>query len=318
MMRLSSRITGLEITQQPEKLIYEPGMTFDGTGLKVTAHYANGSSKDVTAYASFTTEPLTMDDTEITVSYDPDQLFENENTAAGGYWQWYQDVDGQAGQTYYLPTATVTVELRAEHTWDAGSETKAPTCTKDGEITYTCAVCQTTQTETVTAAGHQYNNGVCSVCGEADPDYTLLIGTVESFGSDTQEVTIQLYESGNQTPAYTAVVTGNNASYTVSGIVPGSYTMTVSKENHVTRIDTVTVIPGDNTQDVKICLMGDVNGDGQVNMGDTARIYAHVKGTNLITDAYALLCADATGDGQVNVGDVSKIYAHVRGTNQLW
>ena len=318
MMRLSSRITGLEITQQPEKLIYEPGMTFDGTGLKVTAHYANGSSKDVTAYASFTTDPLTMDDTEITVSYDPDQLFENENTAAGGYWQWYQDVDGQAGQTYYLPTATVTVELRAEHTWDAGSETKTPTCTQDGEITYTCAVCQATQTEAVTAAGHQYDNGVCSVCGEADPDYTHLNGTVESFGSDTRETTIQLFESGNQTPAYTATVTGNNAEYTISGIVPGSYTMTVRKENHVTRIDTVTVVSGVNTQDVKICLIGDVNGDGQVNVIDTAQLYSHIRVTALITDDYALLCGDVNSDGQVNVIDVSMVYAHVRGTNQLW
>ena len=113
MMRLSSRMTSLEIVQQPEKLDYIAGDTFDGTGLQVVAHYANGTQKDVSQYLSYTTEPLRTDDTEITVSFNPDKLFEDkENTPAGGYWQWYQDVDGKAGQTYYLPTATVMVNIR--------------------------------------------------------------------------------------------------------------------------------------------------------------------------------------------------------------
>lgn len=367
MMRLSSRMTSLEITQQPDKQVYCVGKTFDSTGMKVIAHYANGTSKDITQYVSFTTDPLTMDDTEITVSYDPDKLFEDEDTAAGGYWQWYQDVNGQAGEVYYLPNATVTIELHAEHIWNDGEQTSAPTCTQTGEVTYTCDVCGDTKAEPVDAVGHsmtktdakapsctedgnveyytcavcqknfadiegkteltsvidaakghRMDSGVCTVCGWADPEYTLLRGTVESFGSDTQAVTVQLYGADVQTPVYTTVVTGNNTEYTVRGIVPGSYTMTVSKENHVTRTYTVTVISGVNTQDVKICLIGDVNGDGQVNVGDTAQIYSRVRGTDLITDAYALLCADANGDGLVNVGDVSKVYAHVRGTNKLW
>ena len=154
MMRLSSRMTSLEIVQQPEKKDYCVGKTFDGTGMKVIAHYANGSSKDVTRYVSFTTDPLTVDDTEITVSFAPDKMFENEDTAAGGYWQWYRDVNGQAGEMYYLPNATVTIELHAEHTWNDGEQTKAPTCTESGETTYTCDVCGDTKVEPVDAVGH--------------------------------------------------------------------------------------------------------------------------------------------------------------------
>lgn len=111
LMRLSSRLTSLEVTCQPEKLAYTVGSTFDGTGLQVVAHYANGVTKDVTQYLSYTTEPLTVDDTEITVSFDPDKQFESNSTAAGGYWQWYQDVAGQAGEVYYLPTATVNIQF---------------------------------------------------------------------------------------------------------------------------------------------------------------------------------------------------------------
>ena len=171
MMRLSSRITELEITTQPEKLIYEPGMTFDGTGMTVTAHYANGLSKDITDYVIYTTDPLTEDDTEITVFFDPDKLFEKEDTAEGGFWTWYQDKDGKAGQTYDLPTGTVTVDLRLEHTLGEGVQTKAPTCTEDGERSCICQICgQVFSTEPIPATGHSFENGTCGVCGEADPD----------------------------------------------------------------------------------------------------------------------------------------------------
>ena len=114
LMRVSSRMTSLEITQQPENLTYCVGQTFNGGGMQVMARYANGVSKDVTQYVSFTTDPLTADDTEITVSFDPDKQFESTTTAAGGYWQWYQDQNGTAGTPFYLPTATVTITIEEE------------------------------------------------------------------------------------------------------------------------------------------------------------------------------------------------------------
>ena len=147
MMRLSSRMTSLEITQQPEKQVYCIGKTFDDTGMKVIAHYANGTSKDVTDYVTFTTEPLTTDDTEITVSYAPDKLFESADTAEGGYWQWYRDVDGKAGQTYYLPTATVNITLNSEHSFTDYKSNNDDTCQADGTKTATCDHCDATDTQ---------------------------------------------------------------------------------------------------------------------------------------------------------------------------
>lgn len=61
-------------------------------------------------------------------------------------------------------------------------------------------------------------------------------------------------------------------------------------------------------------LKGDVNGDGKVNTMDVSRLYAHVRGTNPLSDEQ-LANADVNGDGKINTMDVSRLYAHVRGTN---
>lgn len=63
---------------------------------------------------------------------------------------------------------------------------------------------------------------------------------------------------------------------------------------------------------------GDVTGDGKLNVADTAKIYAHVRGTAPITDEQLLACADVSGDGKINMSDIARIYAHIRGTKLLW
>jgi ribosomal protein S27E len=65
-------------------------------------------------------------------------------------------------------------------------------------------------------------------------------------------------------------------------------------------------------------LIGDISGDGKVNMGDVSRVYAHTTGKTLLTDPYALAAADTNGDGKINLGDTSRILSHVRGTKLLW
>jgi hypothetical protein len=85
----------------------------------------------------------------------------------------------------------------------------------------------------------------------------------------------------------------------------------------VTREYTVTVGSEAVAQNVKICLIGDVTGDGQINIGDVGRLYSHVKGTNLITDEYSIQCGNVNG-GSLNIGDPAGIYAHVKGTRPLF
>ncbi|MCD8161783.1 MAG: leucine-rich repeat domain-containing protein, partial [Clostridiales bacterium] len=44
-----------------------------------------------------------------------------------------------------------------------------PTCTKDGSATYTCAEDGDSYAVVIPAAGHHYENGVCTVCGAKEP-----------------------------------------------------------------------------------------------------------------------------------------------------
>ena len=65
----------------------------------------------------------------------------------------------------------------------------------------------------------------------------------------------------------------------VADAIPdGTYTLRVSKPDHITREYTVTVNGGNAQQDAKIHLKGDVNGDGRVNMSDISRINLYAKG----------------------------------------
>ena len=145
-----------------------------------------------------------------------------------------------------------------------------------------------------------------------------LSGTVKSFNSTTDPVTVQLFKSGSSAAAYSTTVKGNSASYTISGITPGTYTMKVSKKNHVTREYSVTVSTGTKTQNAEIRLLGDVNGDGRVNTMDCTRLFKHVNKTQLLTDAYAQKCADTNGDGRVNTMDCTALFKHVNKTKPLW
>ena len=49
----------------------------------------------------------------------------------------------------------------AEHecSWDEGKVTFPPTCTENGEMTYTCTGCGATKTETIAALGHKWDGG---------------------------------------------------------------------------------------------------------------------------------------------------------------
>ena len=76
------------------------------------------------------------------------------------------------------------VEITCDHKWGEWEETKAPTCTEDGEMTRTCSECGKTETKAIDALGHTYGKWevtkeatckakgektrVCEGCGHED------------------------------------------------------------------------------------------------------------------------------------------------------
>lgn len=69
---------------------------------------------------------------------------------------------GSSGGSYTPPA-------QHTHTWNTGVVTKEATCTEAGVKTFTCS-CGATYTEDIPAKGHNYNNGVCSNCGDKQPE----------------------------------------------------------------------------------------------------------------------------------------------------
>lgn len=127
-------------------------------------------------------------------------------------------------------------------------------------------------------------------------------------------VTVELWAQGSTEADFTGSFTG---SYRFENIPQGNYTVKVSAKNYV-NLEVELELTADRTLDLKLRLVGDVNGDGRVNIGDAARVYSHARGTSTITDPYGVACADINSDNRINVGDAARVYAHVRGTKPLY
>ena len=158
-----------------------------------------------------------------------------------------------------------------------------------------------------------------------DPNASgTLSGTVKSFNSTTDPVTVQLFKSGSSVASYNTTVKGNSVSYTISGITPGTYTMKVSKKNHVTREYTVSVTTGTKTQNAEIWLHGDVNGDGIRDMTDAVQIRRKFNGKTSVfskgdagTKAYRLKVANVYTDSSIDTTDSGQIQRLFNGKSSV-
>ena len=80
------------------------------------------------------------------------------------------------------------------HQWDAGSVTKEPTCGDYGERTFRCTVCDATRTASIAPTGkHNFQKGVCTVCGEKDPCPSHAFTDVGTHG--TQEIAYYYHDA---------------------------------------------------------------------------------------------------------------------------
>lgn len=116
------------------------------------------------------------------------------------------------------------------------------------------------------------------------PKGVKVSGTITSYGSDSESVTVQLIEAGLTEPAYEDIVTGNIANYSFDTVPAGTYTLKVEKKGHAPWTEEITVDGSAVTKDVTIYLIGDVNRDGKIDANDMQRIYAHISGENVFSD----------------------------------
>jgi len=77
LMAFGSAIEKIEITTAPNRLSYVTGEKFDPTGMVVTATYANGKTRDITRYVTWSGETLTDRDATFTISF-PYVMYHNQ------------------------------------------------------------------------------------------------------------------------------------------------------------------------------------------------------------------------------------------------
>lgn len=154
---------------------------------------------------------------------------------------------------------------------------------------------------------------LCDQCGKVMA-VSIHVTVTSSFPDHT--ATLYFYEGTY--PSVFKVLDGSPASHTFQCEANSRFQLAVMKYGHPTRnfycntdLDPIDIY-------AELYPYGDASQDGRVNVGDVARLYSHVRGTDRISEEYQYLCADVNGDEELSVGDVAKIYAHIKGSSSLW
>lgn len=180
--------------------------------------------------------------------------------------------------------------------------TTAATCTEDGYTTYTCA-CGDTYTEVIAATGHQYNAVVTApTCTESGYTTHTCGNCGDTYTADAVAATGHHYETVTVDPSCTAEGSMTHTchcgeTYTeVIAMIPHSYVE--GKCEHCGALSVA---------------LGDVNGDGNVNVRDARLLLRYVTALTEENELVLLAAADVNGDGRVNVRDARAILIYVVG-----
>ena len=135
-------------------------------------------------------------------------------------------------------------------------------------------------------------------------------GTITSFESDTDGITIELFAEGSGTADYTVTVKGNTAEYSIGDVESGTYTMKVSKKGHATKECSVVADGDDVALDVTLWLYGDGNHDGLVDVKDAVLIKKHLASMTVEMDEDVM---DVNADSVVDIKDAVKLMKKLAG-----
>lgn len=175
-------------------------------------------------------------------------------------------------------------------------ESVAPTCTEsgltEGSICFTCGKTLNMQ-ETIPATGHNYENGVCTICGET----MLLI-----FNNDDMHIEGLIYKL-NDVNEFINQVGIDNANIEIYNSTGALIT-----ENELVGTGANVYIYDKATNELvnnyTVVLYGDVNGDGLIDAFDKEIITSMALCKVTIENEWFLMAADVNHDGAVDAFDV--------------
>ncbi len=315
-------VTGVQLPILYDKTLFElvgneGGMsylTFDENSSFVNGRYDLNGNSGLTNGFNYTSAPETWKTDAAKAQYDYAWI-----TAA-----FNNNTNTSKPNTLAMPKDEVFVTFQVKALADVEDATEAifisPDWTKTAAVkagTFTMGYSDTevnTKPLTYVTTGMTYNVETIALAGV---NYT---GTVQSFATSTDNgeelTTIELIVDG--VVKYSTTVAGvGTQNFLIEGVEAGTYTVKVSKKDHATREYEIVVADEAIEEELKIHLLGDIDGNGRLMVTDYAAVLRHVKKTATLED-YAYVCADIDGNGRIMVTDYAAVLRHVKKTALIW
>ncbi len=297
-------VTSIKIYNLPTKTTYYIGDTLDTSGLQLKLTYSDGSTKTVTS--GFTTSGFSSTSAgtkTVTVSYEGKTATFNVTVKTPTITLSPTSKTLTVGDSSNI-TAT-TMPSGQSVTW-VSSDTSIATVL-GGRIT-----AKTEGSVKITAKFTYNGKEYSSACAIIVEPFTIkLTGNITSFSNDTA-TTIKVLSGSKECDKF--ITTKSTYEFDIE---PGTYTLEVSKFNHVTRNYKISITDKNVVQNIKIHLLGDITGDGEIDSNDISKANEHTKKVITLSD-YEFDCADINGDEKVNTTDVAMANAHAKKTSLLW
>ena len=226
----------------------------------------------------------------------------------------------------YLASANIHYNTSSDDYFET-SRTEAD-CTTDGVIEYKCPHGYT-KTEKIPAYGHNFINGICSRCGKdeleciesahpyednCDESWTINKPGAKSvsitFSSQTKVEDgydyIEIYDGkDNLIGSYTGTALASQCITVTGDTVKIRLTSDSSNSCYGFSIDSIDYVAEPNALS-----LGDVNGDGEINILDATCIQKYIVQLEDFTDKQKEV-ADVNGDGTINIMDSTQIQKYI-------
>ena len=202
----------------------------------------------------------------------------------------------------------------AGHRWDEGTVTKEATTEEEGEMTYTCTVCQATKTAVIPRiTGYRLTGTAISWDGNGNE----LICLYSSMSEDEVKTDIASGAAGARYTAQCGEAEQNedgkrfDLAFSFANVEAGEYILAIYKPGNYVLLTASVTVSGDAVLgDFPLQLAGDLSGDGKVNTMDLIRLMKYISGVEVDV---APGTADVNGDGRENTMDLIRLMKIVNG-----
>lgn len=220
---------------------------------------------------------------------------------------------GYTSATNYYAAAGLVRPLTAE-TWVMSMDVKLPAGIAPGYYYLDVVTNSDVPNDNFTtgeAGGRQYSRVVTVMPVQVVAGVSVRGIVRDNTAAAMPGAAVALWQGGVQI----ATTTSLDGSYAFADLSTGSYTVkAVSADSEKKGEANVTVAAADVQKDLTVSagVLGDVTGEGAVNIFDVLALHRHVAGRAQLGED-ALRCADVTGEGAVNIFDVLKLHRFVAG-----